>query len=178
MVDGGRAPDGRQLVSRAWIELSTSPAMGDGQGLLWLISYEGAELRPTPARRAALRAGGFAEADKLAPLDGRAFTSVDEYLGAAKQLLTAAEVQRFTTLARTNPALRPWEMTHGRRIGFHHDGSLGQYLEVDPTLGMIVVRLNEPETDPTTMEAYAAEEEAHGMHDFYTLVRALVPAKQ
>ena len=48
-------------------------------------------------------------------------------------------------------------------------------MEVELAIGLITVRMNEPD-DVATDEAYAVEQQRHGMADFYELVHALVPA--
>jgi CubicO group peptidase (beta-lactamase class C family) len=177
MLDGGRTPGGKQLVSRAWIEQSTrAHKKGGSVGLGWFVSSVGLAGRQTAARRAALQVA-FPVADKLAPLDGKAFDGMAAYALAAAPLLTAAEKEQLFTLMRTKPALRPLEWNEGTPIGFHHDGSLGQFLEVERDVGLVAVRMHLPDGE-LSEEAYAADEEKNGMQDFFTLVQALVPRAQ
>ncbi|WP_394837983.1 beta-lactamase family protein [Pendulispora rubella] len=175
MLDGGRW-NGQQLVSSTWIAQSTSPARADSEiGLLWWVAYTSLEYVQSAATREAFGQWGFTASSKLAPLDGRIFNNATNYYETATALLTNDEMSSLFRVRGLPDSPKLFDVRRGEPIGFHHDGSNGQFLLVYRPWHIVAVRLHDPGDEPLeTLAQYMAEEREHGFSGFPEAVRATV----
>ena len=155
--------DGR-VVPAAWLAAMRTPTKSASfHGLLtWLI--DDAWYVQTTERRTRLGMI-FTAAPKLAPLDGKRFTTAAAYWMEAGRLLD--EEERLEVGTKLRDDWLPIERTKPVPAGFHWNGWLGQYLVVLERGGVVAVRLRrEPkEVDDDTNAKI-------GMFDFVPLLRS------
>jgi CubicO group peptidase (beta-lactamase class C family) len=160
---------GKQVVPASWVVQMQTPAKNASwHGLLTWLLYDGPWQVQTPELRAKLATEGFTAVSKLAPLDGKKFSSRAGYWMEAGALLAPPEREALGALVRDD--LLPIETAPGALVGWNFNGWLGQYLVVYPRAGVVAVRQRREPTDVTD------EDNAKiGMKSFTSLVRAALP---
>ncbi len=167
---------GQRIVSSAWVDASVQPstAMAPEYGLLWWRNA--APLHVTLTREVVnywLKHGySTTAAAKLDPMVDVPFTSVTALATAITQHITPAEAQALFALAGQVPHLPFYRVTDtGPMHGYFANGWLGQWLFVEPELGVVAVRMHWPEAAD-----YGANPPSTEFHEFPDDVRALFPA--
>jgi len=139
VAERGRA-DGKQIVPEWWFDEIVKPgAVNEEVGLVWwLLRDEKDEtVVQTKERLDRLKAAGFADADKLAPLVGKSFDGRSAWFKAVRGILDDAAGKRLRDCL---PYPSVGGEIRGRVSCVYHSGSMGQYLLVFPESKLIVVR--------------------------------------
>jgi CubicO group peptidase (beta-lactamase class C family) len=156
--------EGATLVPASFIDRATtpSPEPADRYGLLWWIRFARTTHVATSRALDALGAKGFSATEKLRPLVDHAFDADAAYLLEAGALLDPTE--RATLAAIVGGGTPVLETKREDPMGFDAEGSLGQYLVVYPSAGIVAVRQHRSRG--------AGESDKLAFHSFPDQVRA------
>lgn len=173
LLEKGRF-DGKVVVPETWVEAMVQPAKPNvsWHGLLAWLVYDGPYRAQTAARRQVFADLGVSGMDRLAPLDGKQFSTNAGYWMEAGALLDPSSRERLASLVRDDRL--PFEVTPARYVGFNFNGWLGQYLVVVPEASLVAVRMR-PEPPGGGDDA---DNERNGMREFVSLVQAAIPSSR
>jgi CubicO group peptidase (beta-lactamase class C family) len=135
--------NGKQLLSREWVELSTKPGQpyNPTNGLLWWLVFDSIRVTIDQPLVAEWRKAGVSNEaiSKITPLVGKVMTpgefqpALIRLVGGERQM-----VEFQNSLARAGVMLLRY--LPGRPIGYYASGYLGQYLVVIPEQRLVAVR--------------------------------------
>lgn len=158
----------RQVLPESWIDEMQKPASQNASwhGLLAWLLYDGPYRVQTPESRKPFGEAGFTAVEKLAPLDGKRFSSHAAYWLEAGALLDTSERAALAGMIRDDRL--PYTSPPAKQIGFDFNGWLGQYLVVLPEAGVVAVRLRRAAPGGGD----DADNTKNGMRDFTELLAA------
>ncbi|MBI5534226.1 MAG: serine hydrolase [Deltaproteobacteria bacterium] len=160
--------EGKSLLPAAYVHQATSAGIDTAQhyGLLWWLRHDGTERLLGREHIDALRAAGFASADKLQPLIDRAVSSDEAWFLEAGALLDPTERAQLVELKNRGVTL--FATRPGKQLGYYADGWLGQKLGVYPASKVIAVRQHR------RREGTEEENQKAGFSSFYKMLEAAV----
>jgi CubicO group peptidase (beta-lactamase class C family) len=139
VADRGLA-GGKQIVPAWWFDEIEKPgAVNEEVGLVWWLLRDDRDetVVQTQERLDRLKAAGFADADKLAPLVGKSFAGRRAWWAAARGQIGDDGAKRLSGVLH-------WPAVGGEIRGpvrcVYHTGSMGQHLLVFPKEKLVVVR--------------------------------------
>jgi CubicO group peptidase (beta-lactamase class C family) len=174
LVLAGGTWNGRQIVSREWLERSLTPGPvqppNKRLGLFWWLIPEWTRAFVDDAIVSGWRDAGADEAfiAKVKPLIGRRFESISSFVAALRALFDDAALAEWNdnTWKRGVPDAR---FEFGPLVGAYAAGTLGQYLVVLPRDRLVAVRMRR-----APAKASERDDPAKTFPDFVERVQRLV----
>ena len=160
--------DGKQIVSKKWIDESTSPGQpfDPGCGLLWWLFPEWIKVTVDDAKIHDWQAAGVSLQllSNVAALKGNLFTP-DEYRAQLKVVLGGEQGLQSWRNELSKRGATGARIVSGPLRGYNANGSLGQYLAILPKERLVAVR---------QIRSWNHKTDADAFPDFFKMVMALV----